>query len=122
MFGKKISGLTPKQKAYLKENFGKMDDHQLYQELAQLGPEADQNTFRNAVQEISSEKEKKVFSHRISVEELEYMAGGSAGEGSPECRDSAKAEARNCSENLVRSIYGSPVISRAFPFSNLSSL
>ena len=99
--------MTEKQKAFLEENFRKMNDRELMQKLSEFGPETDEAAFAEALREIESD----VFDQSVSEEELAFASGGSSypcgSISEKNCEEVWREEPTdNCSHNMYRDIYG----------------
>ena len=95
--------LTEEQKAFLKENFGKMNEKELFRKFSELGPEADEKAFAEAVSAVASEIESGVFAQRVTEEELLAASGGKAACGQPFKDVPIQPD---CTGNEARRIYG----------------
>ena len=95
------NALTKEQQAFLEENFRKIREKELFQKLAEYGPEVDEKTFMDALRAYSSTLEDRVFSHEVSEEELAETGGGNL----ESCGDLVSYYNNNCIQLDNRHIY-----------------
>ena len=70
------NALTEEQQAFLEENLRTMKEQDLFEKLAELGPEVDERTFAEAIRAVFSKAEEEVFSRNVSEDELANTSGG----------------------------------------------
>ena len=73
------NALTEEQKKFLEKNFKALKEKELFEKLAEFGPEVDEKEFMDAIRAISSKAEEEVFRRNVSEEELASTGGGLLG-------------------------------------------
>ena len=71
--------LSEKQSEFLKENFKKMSEQELFQKIQEIGPKTDEKTFAEGFHAVASKLEAAVFGQEVSESELASVAGGLCG-------------------------------------------
>ena len=99
--------LSEKQSEFLKENFKKMSEQELFQKIQEIGPKTDEKTFAEGFHAVASKLEATVFGQEVSESELASVAGGLCGfNGSDECRDPQyQYRVNHCTYQYARDIY-----------------
>ena len=97
--------LTAEQQAFLEENFGKLNERDLFQKLSEIGPKADESIFADCLKAIAEKAEAGVFSQKVSEEELAGTVGGLCGVNGGSCNAPAEYKANHCNDMTIRHIY-----------------
>ena len=99
--------LSEKQIEFLKENFRKMSEQELFQKIQEIDPETDEKTFAEGFHSVASKLESDVFGQEVSESELASVAGGLCGfNGYDECKEPQyQYRINHCTEQFYRDIH-----------------
>ena len=101
----KSNVLTEEQKAFVEKNFKQMKEPELYEKLAEYGTQVHRGTYGRYLREVMSKNEDKVFSQKVSEDELNTTIGGFCGTAPNSCDWWAADELDRCTRTQRRYIY-----------------
>ena len=82
-----------------------MKEPELYEKLAEFGPQVHRGTYGKYLREVMSKTEDKVFSQKVSEDELNSISAGFCGDSSGGCSWWAYDQHEHCTEVYHRHIY-----------------
>lgn len=71
--------MNEKQMDFIRENWKKRNEKELFAELSKIGPEMDQKAFGEYMKTMAVKTENEVFSQKVSDTELSETSGGLCG-------------------------------------------